>query len=101
MTALAGFRRVEAIPETFSVPAAGVTLRDTPFFDDSVVPVVGGGAVVLFTVSSRVRIGVEGVSTSDEGRICPISGPLYEVRAGPVIPRSPVLRHRHPRRPAA
>ena len=60
LTALAGFHRVEAIPGTFSVPAAGVTLSDTPFFDDSVVPVFGGGAGVLFAVSSRVSIGVEG-----------------------------------------
>jgi hypothetical protein len=60
VTALAGFRWVEAIPGTFSVPAAGVALRDTAFFDDSVVPVFGGGAGVLFAVSSRVRIGVEG-----------------------------------------
>ena len=29
VTALAGFRRVEEIPATLSVPAAGVTLRDT------------------------------------------------------------------------
>ena len=60
VTALAGFRSVESIPGTFSVPAAGVTLRDTPFFDDSVVPVFGGGAGVLFAVSSRVSVGVEG-----------------------------------------
>ena len=59
VTALAGFRRVEAIPGTFSVPAAGVTLSDTPFFDDSIVPVFGGGAGVLFALSSRVSIGVE------------------------------------------
>lgn len=60
VSALAGFRRVDAIPGTFSVPAAGVTLRDIPFFDDSVVPVFGGGVGVLFGVSSRVSIGVEG-----------------------------------------
>lgn len=60
VTALAGVHRVEAIPATFSVPAAGVTLRDTPFFDDSVVPVFGGGAGVLFAITSRVSIGVEG-----------------------------------------
>jgi hypothetical protein len=59
VSALAGFRRVEAIPGTFSVPAAGVTLADTPFFDDSLVPVFGGGAGVLFAASSRVSVGVE------------------------------------------
>jgi hypothetical protein len=58
--ALAGFRRVEAIPGTFSVPAAGVTLTDVPFFDDSTVPVFGGDFGVLFAVSERVRLGVEG-----------------------------------------
>ena len=60
VSALAGFRRVEAIPGTFSVPAAGVTLRDTPFFDDSTVPVFGGDLGLLFAVSPRVSLGVEG-----------------------------------------
>jgi hypothetical protein len=60
LAALAGFRRVESIPGTFTVPAAGVTLPDTPFFADSVVPVFGGGAGVLLAVSSRVSVGVEG-----------------------------------------
>lgn len=59
VSALAGFRRVEAIPGTFSVPAAGVTLRDTPFFDDSTVPVFGGDLGVLFGVSPRVSLGFE------------------------------------------
>ena len=60
VAAIGGFRRVEAIPGTFSVPAAGVTLADTPFFDDSTVPVFGGDAGVLFAVSPRVSLGVEG-----------------------------------------
>jgi hypothetical protein len=59
VSVLAGVRRVEAIPGTFSVPAAGVTLRDTPFFDDSIVPVFGGDVGVLFGVSPRVSLGVE------------------------------------------
>jgi hypothetical protein len=59
MAGLAGFRRVEAIPGTFSVPAAGVVLSEVPFFDDSVVPVVGGDIGVLFAVSPRVRLGLE------------------------------------------
>jgi hypothetical protein len=59
VSALAGFHRVGAIPGTFSVPAAGVTLPDTPFFDDSLVPVFGGGAGVLFAASSRISFGVE------------------------------------------
>lgn len=59
VSALAGFRRVEAIPGTFSVPAAGVTLPDTPFFDDSTVPVFGGDVGVLFAMSPRVSLGVE------------------------------------------
>jgi hypothetical protein len=60
VSALAGFRRVEAIPGTFSVPAAGVTLAETPFFDDSTVPVFGGDLGMLFAISPRVRLGVEG-----------------------------------------
>jgi hypothetical protein len=59
VSALAGFRRVEAISGTFSVPAAGVTLSDTPFFADSTVPVFGGDVGVLFAVSSRLSLGVE------------------------------------------
>lgn len=59
VSAIAGFRRIDAIAGTFSVPAAGVTLADTPFYDDSVVPVFGGGAGVLFAASSRVSFGVE------------------------------------------
>jgi hypothetical protein len=59
LAALAGFRRVQAIPGTFSVPAAGVTLNDTPFYDDSTVPVFGGDVGVLFAVSPRVSLGVE------------------------------------------
>jgi hypothetical protein len=59
LSALAGFRRVEAIPGTFSVPAASVTLRDTPFFDDSTVPVFGGDVGVLFALSPRISLGVE------------------------------------------
>jgi hypothetical protein len=59
VSALAGFRRVEAIPGTFTVPAAGVTLSDTPFFADSTVPVFGGDGGVLFAVSSRLSLGIE------------------------------------------
>ena len=59
VSALAGFRLVDAIPGTFSVPAAGVTLRDTPFFDDSTVPVFGGDVGVLFAVSRRLSLGLE------------------------------------------
>jgi hypothetical protein len=58
--ALAGIWHVGAIPGTFSVPAAGVTLADTPFFDTSIVPVFGGDVGVLFSVSSSVSVGVEG-----------------------------------------
>jgi hypothetical protein len=60
VSALAGLRRIEAIPGTFSVPAAGVVLPDTPFFDDSLVPAFGGDLGVLVAVSSRVSVGVEG-----------------------------------------
>jgi hypothetical protein len=59
VSALAGFRRVGAISGTFSVPAAGVTLQDTPFFDDSTVPVFGSDLGVLFGVSRHVSLGVE------------------------------------------
>jgi hypothetical protein len=57
---LFGIRWVDAIPGTFSVPAAGVTLANTPFYDESAVPVVGGDVGVLFRVAPRVSVGVEG-----------------------------------------
>lgn len=60
MTAVAGFKRISRIPGTFSVPAAGVTLSETPFYDASVVPVVGTSLGLLFDVSPRVGLGVEG-----------------------------------------
>ena len=60
MTAVGGFKRISRIPGTFSVPAAGVTLTDTPFYDSSVVPVVGAGLGLLFDVSPRVALGVDG-----------------------------------------
>lgn len=47
------------MPATFSVPAAGVVLADTPFYDDSTVPTFGGGFGVQFAVAPRVRLGVE------------------------------------------
>jgi hypothetical protein len=59
VSAVAGFRRVEAIPGTFTVPAAGVTLSDIPFFADSTVPVFGGDGGILFAVSSRLSLGIE------------------------------------------
>lgn len=60
MTAVGGFKRISRIPGTFSVPAAGVTLTDTPFYDSSIVPVVGAGLGLLFDVSPRVSLGVDG-----------------------------------------
>lgn len=55
ITAVAGFRRVSELPGTFSVPQAGVTLADTPFFESSTVPTFGADFGVLFG-----PIGVEG-----------------------------------------
>ncbi len=60
LTGRGGFRRVEAISGTFTVPAAGVTLSDVPFFDDSTVPVFGGGAGVIIAASDRIGFGIEG-----------------------------------------
>ena len=60
MSAVAGVKRISRIPGTFSVPAAGVTLADTPFYDASVVPVVGAGLGFLVDVSPRVSLGLDG-----------------------------------------
>lgn len=55
----AGFRRVDVMPATFSVPAAGVVLPDTPFYERSTIPTFGGDFGVQFIVAPRVRLGVE------------------------------------------
>jgi hypothetical protein len=60
VAATAGVKWIDAIPATFSVPAAGVTLPDTPFYDKSVVPTVGGDVGVLLAVAPRVALGVSG-----------------------------------------
>jgi len=54
-----GFRRIDAMPATFAVPAAGVVLADTPFYDESTVPTFGGDFGVQFAVAPQVRLGVE------------------------------------------
>jgi hypothetical protein len=54
-----GARWVDAMPATLSVPAAGVVLRDVPFYEDSVVPTFGGDFGVQFRVAPAVRLGVE------------------------------------------
>jgi len=56
---LGGFKRVSAIAGTFRVPAAGVTLRDTPFYDDSTVPVFGGNVGMLLGGTNRLNVGIE------------------------------------------
>ncbi len=56
---VAGARWVDAMPATFSVPAAGVVLADVPFYDDSVAPTFGGDFGVQFKVAPAVRLGVE------------------------------------------
>lgn len=54
-----GIRRVEAIPSTFSVPAAGVVLRDTPFYDTSTVPLFGGDFGLRFRINEALSLGAE------------------------------------------
>jgi hypothetical protein len=54
-----GFRRIDAKPATFSVPAAGVVLNDVPFYDAATVGTVGGDFGVQFGIGPRLRLGVE------------------------------------------
>jgi opacity protein-like surface antigen len=56
-----GFARVSEINSTLSVPAAGVTLRDVPFYASSTVPTfgVGGGAQVAVTDAVAFQVGVD------------------------------------------
>jgi hypothetical protein len=98
VAALAGIWRVDAIPGTFSVPAAGVTLADTPFFDTSIVPVFGGDVGVLFGVSPRVSLGIEGGLRyhSDLSQIEGLAGTglenLNDAGSGWSVPVSAVVR---------
>jgi hypothetical protein len=55
----AGVRWIDAMPATFSVPAAGVVLTDVPFYSSSTVPTFGGDLGVDFAVAPRLRFGVE------------------------------------------
>lgn len=55
----AGVRRIEAMPATFSVPAANVVLSGTPFYDESTVPTFGPDFGVRFSLAPRVQLGVE------------------------------------------
>lgn len=68
-----GVRRVSAIPATFTVPAAGVTLADTPFYDDSNVPVFGGDVGVAFKLNPNVSLGAE-VGLRWQGKLTDLEG---------------------------
>lgn len=70
---VAGVRRVSAIPATFTVPAAGVTLADTPFYDDSTVALFGGDLGVAFTLRPNVTLGAE-VGLRWQGSLTDIEG---------------------------
>jgi hypothetical protein len=70
---VAGVRRVSAIPATFTVPAASVTLADTPFYDDSNVPVFGGDLGVAFKLNPNVSLGAE-VGLRWQGELTDIEG---------------------------
>lgn len=56
---VAGFRWIDAIPSTFTVPAANVVLPDTLFYDETIVPTFGGDFGVVFAVTPRIGLGVE------------------------------------------
>lgn len=70
---VAGLRRVSAIPATFTVPAAGVTLANTDFYDDSNVPVVGGDLGLAFKLNPNVSLGAE-VGLRWQGKLTDIEG---------------------------
>lgn len=59
MNLVGGVRRVEAIPSTFSVPAAGVVLADTPFYDDSTVGLFGGDFGLSVRLTETLSLGAE------------------------------------------
>lgn len=73
LNVVGGVRRVSAIPSTFSVPAANVTLANTPFYDDSTVAVVGGDLGVAFALGPNVSLGGE-VGLRWQGGLTDIEG---------------------------
>jgi hypothetical protein len=56
---LAGLRFVSELPSTFSVPAAGVTLDDVPFYDSSTVGVFGADLGLSYDLGENVSLGFE------------------------------------------
>ncbi len=68
-----GIRRVEAIPSTFSVPAAGVVLADTPFYDTSTVGLFGGDVGLSFRLGPNLSLGAE-AGLRWQGKLTEIEG---------------------------
>jgi hypothetical protein len=58
LTAWATMSQIDNLPATFTVPAAGVTLADTPFYDKSVVFGGGGDFGLSYSLSRRLSLGV-------------------------------------------
>jgi len=58
MALVGGVKMIDAIPATFRVPAAGVVLPGTPFYDRSVVPTAGADLGLSF--GGNIAIGLEG-----------------------------------------
>jgi hypothetical protein len=54
-----GFRSLSENPATFSVPAAGVTLSDVPFWDKSTVFRGGANVGVEIEIVERIGVGLE------------------------------------------
>ena len=54
-----GVKWIDEIPATFSVPAAGVVLADTPFYAASTVPTLGSDFGLTFDVARNMAIGAE------------------------------------------
>jgi hypothetical protein len=95
-----GVRRVSAMPATFTVPAAGVTLADTPFYDDSTVGLFGGDFGIAFNLGPNVSLGGE-VGLRWQGALQDIEGlagtglePLNDVGERWSLPVSAVLTFR-------
>ena len=88
-----GFRRVDAIAPTFSVPAAGVVLSDVPFYDKSTVGTFGGDFGLGFPLGANATIRRRGrppvVRQAEAGRGPRRHGPREPERRGRADSRSP------------
>jgi opacity protein-like surface antigen len=54
-----GFANIDEIRATFTVPGAGITLANVPFYDETTAVTLGGDVGVLWAPAENIALGVE------------------------------------------